>query len=235
MYCELYNSALVYLESTGYEVIERDWKFTSKVIETSKLKAQEKDFLKKIRSNQTETQKMFIEKLAADPKDPDYTVLMMNIFRKKNNPDGKRYLLFFCQKKQYISNHDVRQFFSIVTNLNLFGGFFVYHGMMKKLAEKIFTGMNMMTGYTIIVKSFHQLILFSLKNDWCPKVIRIEEKGKEFLEKNGISVIDCPKIHSDDLTVISNNAKSGSVLVLENKVLLPGVLIKRVINYSYVL
>lgn len=234
MNCETYNHALTCLEGIGYEVLERNWKFEERITETRILYQKEKEFILAMKNANTETQKLFAEKCAADPKNPDITVLMMNIYTLKTDPHGKRYLLFFCQKKESISNDDIRRFFSIVSNFRFHGGLFVYHGVMKKQAQKIYTQVPPIKGYTFLFQSFYQLKLFSLRNNWAPKVVRVEEKGKEFLEKNKLSVFDCPKIHSQDFSATSSNAGQGSVLILENNVFLPGVAIGKTLGYAFV-
>lgn len=234
MNCKIYNDALAYLDRLGYEVLERNWRFEEKVTETRELYKLEKKFCLELKDSLSQTQKIFVDKCAIDPRDPDITILMMNIFTKKNDSDGKRYLLFFCQEKDSVSNDDMRRFFSIVNNMKFYGGLFVHHGTMKKQAHKIYSQVPKQKGYMYIFKSCDLLKQLLINNNWSPKVVRVEEKGKEFLEKCGITILDCPKIHVDDFSAVSSNASPGSVLVLENRVFLPGVMIRKTLSYAFV-
>lgn len=234
MNCELYHHALAFLDKFGYSVLEREYKFESKVSNSRQLYMLEKDFIRKTSTTMTPTQKIFAGMCAADPNDPDITVLMMNIFVSKNNPNGKRYLLFFCQKKTAVSNDDVKRFFCVINNMRFHGGLFIHHGVMKKQARKLYTQVPRMVGYTFMFKSFQQLKLSSMKNDWVPRVERIEKNGRAFLESNGVDPVDCPRVFVDDPLVASIGAAPGNVLVTVSRVVLPGTMMRQELNFTLV-
>lgn len=233
-YKTVYADSISHLEGLKFEIPDS-------AIEMKKFASDpeisQEDFISKLKTRTQYAKKTKLLAACGESSQNSTAATMINMYEIVSKND-KDYLLFFAYtaygKKNKVSNNESSRFMILLNNLKLGGGLFVYPEDLTPQTARIFAKRSSPKDLWIDLKKEFDLRKYSKTHCWCPKIVKVIEKGREFCASRSIDPDKFIRMKHNDQLSVSYNLQPGNIAIMEYAAPFPGLSRTKELSYRMI-